>query len=48
MTRIQRKLVFENAWHEHKVKLRHNCTSTLSECLKRHFRLARLLKEGYK
>ena len=47
MTNIQRKLVFKRAWREHKIKLKHNCSSTLSECLIRHYRIARLLKENY-
>jgi hypothetical protein len=48
MTIIQRKLVFERAWHEHKLKLKHNCESTLSECLKRYFRIAKLMGENFR
>ena len=44
---MNKSLVFQRAWNEHKIKLKHNCSSSLGDCLKRYFRIARMLGENF-
>lgn len=45
---MNKSLVFQRAWNEHKIKLKHNCSSNLGDCLKRYFRIARMLDENFR
>ncbi len=40
---MNKSLIFQRAWNEHKVKLRHNCASNFSNCLK-----TRMLGENFR
>lgn len=39
-----KQLIFKSAWNEHKIKLKHNCLSSFGDCLKKSFRIARMVK----
>jgi hypothetical protein len=45
---MNKSIVFKRAWKEHKIKLEHNCSSIFGDCLKHHFRLAKILGENYR
>ena len=44
---MNKSLVFQRAWNEHKIKLNHNCASTFSDCLKRYFKIAQMLGKNF-
>lgn len=39
-----KQLIFKSAWNEHKIKLKHNCSSSFGDCLKKYFLIARMVK----
>ena len=45
---MNKSLVFQRAWNEHKIKLKHNCSSVFSDCLKTYFRIAKMLGKNFK
>lgn len=44
---MNKSLVFQRAWNEHKIKLKHNCSSSIGDCLKRYFHIARILGKNF-
>ena len=44
----KRSLIFKRAWKEHKIKLKHNCSSNFGDILRQNFLIARLIGENYK
>ena len=45
---MNKSLVFQRAWNEHRIKLKHNYRSNFGDCLKRYFRIARMLGENFR
>jgi hypothetical protein len=45
--KMNKSLVFKRAWKEHNIKIKHNCQSVFGHCLKKYFRIARLLGRKY-
>jgi hypothetical protein len=45
---MNKSLVFKRAWNEHKIKIKHNCKSNFSDCLKRHIKIAKILGSNFK
>lgn len=44
---MSKSLVFKRAWAEHKLKLKHNCKSNFSDCLKHYFKISRMLGDNF-